>query len=63
MNGCAKKYNFSSDIYLLSCIDLYFIIIIDRVVGAPKHRKYVVDGLNAREKWMINLAMSKISNN
>ena len=37
-------------------------IVIDRVVGAPGHGKYVVDGLNAIEKWIFKLSMTKLLN-
>ena len=50
MDGCANQYNCASDIYLLSCLALECYIIIDRSVGAPVHGKYLVGGMNDREK-------------
>ena len=41
-DGCANKYHCESDIYLLSCIYLEPIIIIDRSFGAPGHGKYEI---------------------
>ena len=35
---------------------------IDRVVGAPGHRKYIVGGINSRDKRMLQLAMAKLLN-
>ena len=49
------QYHCISDIYLLSCLDLEFYIIIDRAVRAPGHGKYVVVCMNAREKLMLKL--------
>ena len=57
MNGCAKQYRCEYDMFLPSCIDLYFSIIIKRLVGSTEHGKDVVDGLNSREKWMLKLAI------
>ena len=50
MDGCANQYRCASAIYLLSYLASSFSIIIDIIVGAPKHGKYVVDGLNTRDK-------------
>ena len=50
MDGCTKQYCCSLPIYLLSYLALEFSIIIDRAVGSPGHGKYVVHGLNARDK-------------
>ena len=55
MYGCAKHYRFVSAFYLLSCLDLEFIIIIYRVVGAPGHSKDVVGIKNGRYKQMLKL--------
>ena len=40
--GCAKHYRFAPAIYLLSCLDLEFHIVIDRSVRSPGHGKDVV---------------------
>ena len=48
MNGFAKQYCCASDIYLLTCFALEFIIIVDRLVGSPGHGKDVVDDMNDR---------------
>ena len=61
-NGCANRYRCETAIYLLSCLALEFSIIIDRSVVAPEHGKYVVDGLNDREKRMLKLIMTKLLN-
>ena len=61
-DGCAKQYHCTYDIYLLSCIDLEFCIIIEREIGAPGHEKYVDDSLNSRDKQMIKLEMENILN-
>ena len=59
-DGCTKQYHCASAIYLLSCIYLEFSIIIYRAVGAPEHGRYVVDGMNDRDKRMFKLAMANI---
>ena len=61
-DGCAKQYCCSSDFHLPSCLDLEFCIIIDRAVGEPRHGRYVVNILNAREKLMLYLAMTNLLN-
>ena len=61
-DGCANQYRCASTIYILSCIALIFSIIVDRVIFAPIHGKDVVDGLTARDKWMLKLEMANISN-
>ena len=43
-------------------IDVEYCIIINREVGAPGHGKYVVDGLNSRDKRVFKLAMANILN-
>ena len=62
MDGCSNQYSCAPAIYILSCIALIFSIIVDRVIFAPIHGKDVVDGLNARDKWMLKLEMANISN-
>ena len=62
MDDCAKHYCCAYSIYLLSCLALEFINIIDKKVDAPEHGKYVVDIMNARERWMLKLTMSKLLN-
>ena len=61
-DGCAKQFSCSSTNYILSCLSLEFSIIIYILVGAPKHRKYLVGGLHDRYKRILKLAMSKILN-
>ena len=58
--GCANKYRFVPAIYLLSCLALWFSIIIEIAVVKPGHVKDVVDGLNARYKWMLKLEMENL---
>ena len=62
MYGFAKWYCFVSVIYILSCIDLEFCIIIDRYIGSPLHVKDDVDCINVRDKNMLNLEMAKLLN-
>ena len=62
MDISAKQYCCAPAIYLLSCLDLEFSIIIDKAVGSPGHGKYIVGVMNAREKWMLKLAMKKLLN-
>ena len=60
--GCANKYHCASAIYLLSCISLEMLIIIDIEVGSPGHVKYFVGGLNYIYKWMLKLEMERLLN-
>ena len=62
MDSCAKKYHCAYAIYLLTCITLLFYIIIDRAVVAPGYGKYVVDGLNYRDKRVLKLEMLNLLN-
>ena len=59
-DSCENQYRYASTIYLISCIDLEFSSIIDVSVVAPGHGKDLVDGLNARDKNMLNLSMENI---
>ena len=61
-DGCAKQYRCAYDIYLLTCLDLEFCIIIYRAVGGPRHGKYVVDGLKSRDKCMLKLTREQLFN-
>ena len=60
--GCAKYYHYTSDIYLLSYLDLYFSIIFVRTVGTPGHFKNVFIGPNYRDKQIIKSEMAKLLN-
>ena len=62
MDGCTKKYSFSSSGYLLSCLVLESCMINDILVGAPVHGKDIFDGLNSIDIRMLKLSMSKILN-
>ena len=53
--GCEIQCCCACTIYLLTFLASWFIIIIDREVGAPGNGKYVVDGMNARDKQMLKL--------
>ena len=55
MDGCAKQYCCASAMYILTCLALYFMIMIDRYVGSPGHVKDFVYVLNARDKRMLKL--------
>ena len=57
---CTKQYHWVSAIYLLSYLALEFSVIIDRAVGAPGHGKYLVDGLNTRDKRMLKSEMANL---
>ena len=57
-----NHYRCTSDIYLLSCLALEIIIIIDWGVGAPRHGRYVVNSLNDRYKQIFESAMEKLLN-
>ena len=61
-DGCTNQYRCASSIYILSFLDLYFIIIIDISVGDTVHGKYAVDGLNDRHNRIIKIAMEKLLN-
>ena len=60
--GCVKQYYCASAIYLLSCLVLEFSVIIGKLVGAHVHGKYVVDGINTRDKYMLKLTIAKLLN-
>ena len=60
MDGCTKQYHCASDIYVLSFLALNFIIY--RAFDEPGHAKDVVDSLNCRENWMLELAMAQLIN-
>ena len=55
MDGCTNQYRCTSDIYLISYLDLNFSIIIDIEVGEPRNGKDVFDVLNCRDKLMLKL--------
>ena len=61
-DGCAEKYFFTYAIFLLSFIDLYIFIVIDRTVGSPVHVKYVLYCTNDRDKLMPKLKVENILN-
>ena len=60
--GCAKHYQCPYVIYVISCLTLEFVIIIDRDVGELEHGKYVVYVLNYVYEWMLKLSMANILN-
>ena len=49
MDGCAEKYRFTTELYLLSMLAHTYNIIIGRGVGEPGYYIEVIDGLNATE--------------
>ena len=59
-DGCENQYSCAPGIYLLSCNDFELYIIIDISVGEPVCVKYVVDGMNSRDKRILKLAMLKL---
>ena len=60
MGGFPKHYCCESAMYLLLCISLLFSIVINKAVGVPGNVKYVVVGLNVRDKRMLKLAMENL---
>ena len=60
--GWVYQYCCTSAIYLLLCLFLSYSILIERAVGSPGHVKYMVNDLNARDKWLLKLAMAKLLN-
>ena len=60
--GCANHYQCLYEIYLISCLTLEFVIIVDRDVSELEHGKYVVDVLNYGYEWMLKLSMANILN-
>ena len=60
--GSAHQYYCTSAIYLLPFLDLEYNIINNRAVVSPGLGKYVIDGLNARIKQMLKLAIIKLLN-
>ena len=61
-DGCAKQYRYAIALYLMIFISLTLKIIIDREIVAPGHRKYVVDGLNERDKIYLREKINMLSN-
>ena len=59
-DGCTEQYNCSFSIYLLMCLSLELYINIYRLVVASTQFKDVVDGVNVRDKLMLELAMAKL---
>ena len=49
-NGCAKKYIFALDIYLMTVLSSSNVIIMDCVMNARCHVNNVVDVLNATDE-------------
>ena len=55
MDGCGKQYRCSKALYLLSVLACTYDVIVDMWVGAPGHRKDVVERMNAQDKaFLIN---------
>ena len=55
-----KFYICAMELYLLSILAHAYGIIIDCGFFVPVHGKYVVDGLNATEKWFISMLMENV---
>eukprot|EP00957_Ditylum_brightwellii_P086985 6620620-Ditylum_brightwellii.AAC.1 len=60
-DSCSKKYRPASSLYLISTICMQYDVVIDNAVGAPRHGKEVVDGLNAVDKRFLRTAMFRNS--
>ena len=50
-------------VYLVAIVALTFKVSIYRSVGEPVHGKYVVDGVNFRDKRYLRLNMNRLSSN
>ena len=46
--GCCNQYRCGVSLYFLSLLSSNFNINIDRMIGAPKHGKDIVDTINAQ---------------
>eukprot|EP00957_Ditylum_brightwellii_P017170 1294497-Ditylum_brightwellii.AAC.1 len=60
-DGYSKQCRSASSLYLISTIYMEYGIVIDHAVGAPRHGKDVVDGLNAVNKKFLRTAMLRNS--
>ena len=49
-DDCCKEHRCGEALYFLSFIFSNFNITIDRMICAPKHGKYLMDTINARDK-------------
>ena len=56
-DGCMKQYRSGNAMFLLSVLAAEYSIIVDRAIGAPSHGKDVVDGLNATDKQVSEMAL------
>jgi hypothetical protein len=59
-DGCAKQFRSGTALYLNSLLATTHGVILDRAVGAPGHRKEIVDDLNAVDKQFIAETMALI---
>ena len=59
-DGCAKQYRCAFALYLMSVMSQCNSIIIYRGISAPRHDKYVVDGLNTVDKIYIYKLMCNV---
>ena len=50
-DGCLKQYHCGTAMYFLSLLASSFNVVMNRAIGAPGHRKDIVDGLNAVTKY------------
>ena len=59
--GCAKQYQFSTDLHLISifCANNYFCIY--QAIGAPGNGKYLVDSLNECDKQHLKQYTKRIN--
>jgi hypothetical protein len=51
--GCMKQYHSGTAMFLLSYLAHVYDITSNRAIGAPRHGKDVVDGLNATDKQFL----------
>ena len=49
-DGCANPYLCSIDYYMMYFLSKSYQVVLDRSVDTPRHRKYVMDGLNDDQK-------------
>ena len=59
-DGCEEKYICDTALHLLSMLSHAYYILIDRSIGSPGNGREVVDGLNATNKRMIAMLMTKL---
>ena len=62
-DGCTEKYFYATALYLLSMLAHAYNIKIDCGVGAPRHRREVVDGFNATDNVFLSMLITNVQLN